>query len=413
MEGRFVQVILYENTEATTFGPLTLLRPVFDLRCGALLLREKLEYRHPSWSILLGARPALAEWAAETYPGRTPADADDVPTLLLAANVVVDGTLLAALSDVNDETALTSGGTVVGARITDRVEERIRSFEDGGYDIGALALESRLEVPARVVCFPWELIHLNSEEIEKDAPLVLAAGAGEGSVSEGAYIIEPARVSVGEGAIVDPGVVLDATAGPVIVAPGARVMANAVVLGPAFIGNDSVIKIGARIYGGTSIGESCKGGGGGEGSIIHSYSNKQHDGFLGHSYLGSWVNLGAATDTSDLKNNYGTVRVEIAGKIHDTGSMFVGATIGDHTKTAIGTKLNTGVVIGAFSNVLAPQISPKVIPSFAWSVSGEVTVHTLEKAVATARLVMARRGVGLTRTGETVIRHVFELERGN
>ena len=235
----------------------------------------------------------------------------------------------------------------------------------------------------------------------------------EGVVSEGAHIVEPARVSIGEGASVAPGAVLDGTGGPVIVAPGARIMANAVILGPAFIGSGTVIKVGAKIYGGTSVGESCKVGGEVEDSIIHSYSNKQHEGFLGHSYLGSWVNLGASTDTSDLKNNYSTVRVEIAGQVHDTGSMFVGATIGDHSKTAIGTKLSTGVMIGVFANVVAREISPKVIPSFAWSVNGEQTVHQLERAIATARLVMARRGVGLTRSGETVIRRVFETESGN
>ncbi len=408
-----MQVILYENPGTSTFGPITFLRPVFDLRCGALLLREKLEYRRPSWRVLLGARPALSAWAAETYPGRTPAAADDRPTLLLSANVIVDETLLAALDDVDAETVLTSGGSVVGARINDRVRERTGALENSGYDITALELASRLEIPARVVSFPWELVRLNAEEIERDAPLVLAAGAMEGSVSERACIVAPARVSVGEGASVAAGAVLDATDGPVVVAPGACVMANAVVVGPAFVGRDTVIKIGAKIYGGTSIGESCKVGGEVEGSIIHSYSNKQHDGFLGHSYLGSWVNLGAATDTSDLKNNYGTVRVEIAGEVHDTGSLFVGATIGDHSKTAIGTKLNTGVVIGVFANVVASEISPKVIPSFAWSVNGDVTVHELERAVATARLVMARRGVELTRAGEAVIRRVFELERRN
>ncbi len=410
MEGRSVQVILYENAGATAFGPLTLLRPVFDLRCGALLLREKLEHRRPSWDVLLGARPALAEWAAETYPGRVPADAHDAPTLLLAANVVVDDVLLAALDDVDGETALTSGGTVIGARVDSRVQERIGAFEDSGRDFSSLKLDDTLEVPARAVCFPWQLVHLNSEEIEHDAPYVPAPGEVEGAISEGAHVVEPARVSVGEGASVAPGVVLDASAGPVIVAPGARIMANAVVLGPAFVGADTVIKVGARIYAGTSIGESCKVGGEVEGSIVHSYSNKQHDGFLGHSYLGSWVNLGAATDTSDLKNNYGTVRVEIDGEIHDTGSMFVGATIGDHTKTAIGTKLNTGVVIGVFANVVASEVSPKVIPSFAWSVNGHVSVHAVEKAVATARLVMARRTVELTQAGEDVIRRVFEVE---
>ncbi len=413
MEGCSVQVILYESPGAAGwFGPLTLLRPVFDLRCGALLLREKLEFRRPSWRVLLTARPLLTEWVSETYPGRTLSDAREEPTLFLSASVVVDDVLLCALDDVVGETLLTSGGTVVGARIDGSVLARIRSCGASGLDFAALEIDAGLEVPARVVSYPWDLVRLNAEEIEADAPFVLAAGAIEGSVSEGAHVVSPAGVSVGEGASVAPGAVLDATGGPVVIASGAVVMANAVVLGPAFVGRGSVIKIGAKIYGGTAIGESCKVGGEVEDSIIHSYSNKQHDGFLGHSYLGSWVNLGAATDTSDLKNNYGTVRVEIAGEVVDTGSVLVGATIGDHSKTAIGTKLNTGTVIGVFANVVAHELSPKAVPSFTWSVGGRQSEHELEKAIATATQVMARRGVELTGAGETVIRRAFELERG-
>jgi UDP-N-acetylglucosamine diphosphorylase/glucosamine-1-phosphate N-acetyltransferase len=406
-----VQVILYEGAGAAGFGPLALLRPVFDLRCGALLLREKLEFRRPSWRVLLSARPPLADWVSHRYPGRTPADARDEQTLFLLAGVVADDALLSALEDIDGETLLTTGGTVVGALIRTRVLERVRSFEVSGCDHAALELDSRLEIPARVVSFPWELVHLSAEEIETDAPLVLAPGSMEGDVSERATIVRPARVSVGEGASIAPGAVLDGTEGSVVIAPGAVVMANAVVLGPAYVGAGSVLKVGARIYGGTAIGDWCKVGGEVECSIIHSYSNKQHDGFLGHSYLGSWVNLGAATDTSDLKNNYGTVRVQIAGEVVDTGSMFVGATIGDHSKTAIGTKLNTGTVIGIFANVVTPGLSPKTIPSFTWSIDGQGSVHDLEKAVTTARIVMARRGFELTSADEAVMRRAFEAER--
>lgn len=406
-----MQVILYENRSVAGFGPLTLLRPVFDLRCGALLLREKLEYRRPSWRVLLSTRASLAEWAAETYPDRTLAKAVEEPTLLLAANVIVDDALLDSLVDVVGESLLTSGGSVVGARIEEPVGERLQVFAGSDRDPTSLGIVPRLEIPARVVERPWELVRLTADEIRADAPFVLTPGAIEGDVAEGANLIEAARVSVGEGASVMPGVVLDATEGPVVVSPGARVMSNAVVTGPAFVGRNSVIKIGAKIYGGTSIGELCKVGGEVEGSVVHSCSNKQHEGFLGHSYLGSWVNLGAATDTSDLKNSYGTVRVEMDGDVIDTGSMFVGATVGDHSKTAIGTKLTTGAVIGIFANVVASGISPKSIQSFSWSVDGETTEYELEKAVATARLVMARRGVELTGAGEAVIRRAFESER--
>jgi UDP-N-acetylglucosamine diphosphorylase/glucosamine-1-phosphate N-acetyltransferase len=152
----------------------------------------------------------------------------------------------------------------------------------------------------------------------------------------------------------------------------------------------------------------CKVGGEVEGAIIHSFSNKQHDGFLGHAYLGMWVNLGADTNNSDLKNNYGTVKVVIDGTQVDTGSMFMGLVMGDHSKSSINSMFNTGTVVGVSSNVFGSGFPPKSVPSFAWGGSEGMTTYEIERALDVARRVMGRRKVELTKAEEAVLRSVFE-----
>ncbi len=405
-----MQVILYEDAGVKWFGPLTLLRPAFDLRCGSLLLREKLEVRRPGWAVNLLPRRELAPLVSERYPGRGIDDVQDGNALLLSARVIVTDELLAAVGEETGDVILTSGGKPVGALLRGGAAERVRLVRDANGDLDALGIPLTRELPARVACYPWELVRLTAEEIKADAAVSGRLGTMEGEVHPSVQLVEPARISIGEGSTLGPGVVVDASSGPVIVDASVEVMANAVILGPAFVGAGSCIKVGARIYAGTSIGEMCKVGGEVEGSVFHSFTNKQHEGFLGHAYLGSWVNIGAATDNSDLKNNYSAVRVELNGEIIDTGSTFVGATMGDHTKTAIGTKLNTGTMIGVFCNVLSNGFAPKSIRSFSWGTGDGFVEHDIERAIATARLVMARRNVDLTKAEETVIREVHRTQ---
>jgi UDP-N-acetylglucosamine diphosphorylase/glucosamine-1-phosphate N-acetyltransferase len=406
-----MQVVLYEDGRHRSFGPLACLRPVFALRCGALRLHEKLECRRRGWRVLLSPRPALADVFAGQFPGRGTNGLVEEPTVLLSAGAVADEALLKALETASGETVLLAAGVPVGARVERDVRKRVEALRSADGDVGALGLSATAEVPARVVSYPWDLVRLTPDEIAADAEAIGRMGEIRGSVHPGAHLVEPGRIAIGDGSTIAPGAVIDATAGPVLIGNGATVMANAVVIGPAAIGDGSSVKVGAKIYGGTSIGPVCKVGGEVEGSVFQSHTNKQHDGFLGHSYLASWVNIGAATDNSDLKNNYGNVRVEIAGEVRDTGLTFVGATIGDHSKTAIGTKLTTGTVIGVFCNVLAAGFAPKVIPAFSWGGPDGFTPYEIEKALDTARRVVARRGERLTPAEESLIRGVFDEER--
>jgi len=406
-----MRAIVYEDGRHRTFGPLTLLRAEFELRCGVLSLLDKLRLRRPGWPVSAIARPELADVVVERLPELADIADDDDVTLFLCARIIVDDRLLESIESLDGETLLTSGGSVVGARVSGGIAEVIDRIREVG-EPGRAGLDRTLELPARVVEYPWELVRLTGEEIERDAPYVARLGQIEGTVEKRAHVVKPSRVAVGSGSTVECGAVLDATGGPVIVGTGVTVMSNAVVYGPACIGDGSLVKVGAKIYGGTSIGRVCKIGGEIEGCVFEGWSNKQHEGFLGHSYVGSWVNLGAATDNSDLKNNYEPVRVRIGGRPVDTGEAFFGSVIGDHTKTAIGTKLNTGTVIGVFCNVLSYGFPPNALRSFSWGTGRSFGVHDIEKALVTARRVMARRGIEMSSAEESLIRLVFEEARG-
>jgi UDP-N-acetylglucosamine diphosphorylase/glucosamine-1-phosphate N-acetyltransferase len=169
--------------------------------------------------------------------------------------------------------------------------------------------------------------------------------------------------------------------------------------------------MGALLYGETTVGPMCKVGGEVGETIFQGYANKQHDGFLGHSYVGEWVNLGAGTNTSDLKNNYSTVRVPIGGKLVDSGGVFAGLYIGDHAKSGIGTTFNTGTVVGVCSNVYGAGYPPKYIPSFAWGGGSKFAEHELAAALETARRAMERRGKAFGARESTILKDVFELTR--
>jgi UDP-N-acetylglucosamine diphosphorylase/glucosamine-1-phosphate N-acetyltransferase len=236
-----------------------------------------------------------------------------------------------------------------------------------------------------------------------------------GLVYEGAHLVNPSNIVIGAGSKIKPGVVLDAEGGPIYIGSNVTVFPNAVIEGPAFVGDRSLIKVGAKIYEHTSIGEVCKVGGEVEASVIHSFSNKQHDGFLGHAYLGMWVNLGADTNNSDLKNNYGSVKVIIDGQTIDSGSMFMGLVMGDHSKSSINSMFNTGTVVGVSSNVFGSGFPPKSVPSFAWGGGEAIKTYDLERALLVARRVMGRRKLELSACEEAVLRTVFDLtkhERG-
>lgn len=405
-------ICIYEDKKSENFHPLSLTRPVFDLRCGILSLREKIEMQFPNAEFILRVRNFLFDAVKEKYPTCQINDFSNADSILfINGRILADSDLPNALTTDKENVLFFSAGDIVAAKTN------VSDFEDFFFllfnDLENKSFDyfEKIEIDIRTVEYPWDLVHNNGSEITKDFELLVNKENQQinGDIYKGAILLNEENIFIGEGSKIKPGVVLDAENGPIYIGENVTIFPNAVIEGPCFIGNGSKIKIGAKIYENVSIGEVCKIGGEVEESIIHSYSNKQHDGFLGHSYLGSWVNLGADTNNSDLKNNYGNVKVTINDEEIDSGSMFVGLTMGDHSKTGINTMFNTGTVAGVCANIFGSDFPPKYIPSFSWGGANGFVQHDLEKALAAAKKVMQRRNVEFTKADEKLLRFIFDF----
>jgi UDP-N-acetylglucosamine diphosphorylase/glucosamine-1-phosphate N-acetyltransferase len=292
--------------------------------------------------------------------------------------------------------------------------EKLKNLaEHAGSPIGKDVLgglpTQRLE--SNLINRPWGLVKINGAQVERDFSL-LGGAMIESAPPSGVHLIGEDRMRIGRSVTMSPGVVIDATAGVVSIDSDVTVMANSSLQGPLHIGRGSTIKMGTKLYGGTTIGPVCKVGGEVGESVFQGYANKQHGGFVGHSYLCEWVNLGAGTDTSDVKNNYSPVRVGAPGQEVDTGELFVGLFMGDHSKCGIGTVFNTGSVVGVCCNVFGAGYPPKFIPSFSWGGSGGFAEYDPEKAIKTAGTVMARRDKALSHHAENALRKIYEITAG-
>jgi UDP-N-acetylglucosamine diphosphorylase/glucosamine-1-phosphate N-acetyltransferase len=241
--------------------------------------------------------------------------------------------------------------------------------------------------------WPWQFVNANLDLLHRDWRNEMAGVAG--AVAEGSYLVNSDGIHIGWGTKIKPCVVIDAEDGPVWIGDNVTILPHSYIQGPAYIGSGTLIQPGATVHAGTTIGPRSKIGGEIEASIVQGFSNKQHDGFLGHSYVGSWVNIAADCINSDLKNTYGKIRVPINGRDVDTGEMFVGMFVGDYSKAGINVSFPTGAVIGFCSSVFAAR-SPKFVPSFAWLDGESVQRFDEQRALPIARKVMARRQCQMT-----------------
>ena len=233
----------------------------------------------------------------------------------------------------------------------------------------------------------WDIFDILNQSISWDFGLINISK--QGNVHPSCIFINDENIIINSDAKIGAGVVLDASEGPIIIDSNSIIDIGSLVRGPVYIGKDSKLNPGVRIIGPVAIGPSCKVGGEIEDSVVQGFSNKQHDGFLGHSYIGEWVNLGAGTNTSDLKNNYSNIRVHTDKEnFIDSGKMFIGSIIGDFTRTAIGTKLNTGTFIGVGSNLFENGFQDKYVPSFSW---GRKEKNGLNRFIKSSKKAMLRR----------------------
>ncbi len=420
-----MHICIFEGIYYERLFPLAYAHPSYELRCGITALKEKILRHFPKSKVSLHCRSYLAEMMAEKYPdyeinqissnecifinGRVLAEKDFLEKIDIKNPLVAE----IPASDKPNDTLYVNSDAIIAAKVSGSKLAELRNTLHGLFTLSDFDGLIKKQVDVKLINYSWDLVNHNPAQIEADFNYLIKEKKNKilGKVYPGVHFVNEDQIFIDEGANVKPGVVLDAEGGPIYIGKDAKIFPNAVIEGPAYVGDKSAIKIGAKIYEGTSIGEVCKVGGEVENSIIHSYSNKQHEGFLGHSYLGMWVNLGADTNNSDLKNNYGSVKVYVNSELVDTGSMFVGLTMGDHSKSGINSMFNTGTVVGVSCNVFGSGIPPKYIPSFSWGGADAITTYDLERSLEVAKRVMARRKITMSSAEEKVFRKIFDLTK--
>ena len=408
------QICLFEDIDHPNLRPLVYFRPTFNLRCGILSLKEKVQYAYPKAEVTLHSRSYLADYMRLRNPGHAVNEITAKDCLFINGRAIVDEHFVKMIPlNGESDVVYVQEDKVVAARVGGQKLKTLKSHLNGIFSISDFDGLRVQQVDVKMISYPWDLIKHNGDQLRSDYELLKRRRRKKNpntAKHPGVYILNSKNVFIGDGTVIKPGVVIDAEEGPVYIGKNVHVMSFSTIIGPAYIGDGSIVKVGAKIYHNCSIGPVCKVGGEIEETILHSYSNKQHDGFLGHSYLGAWVNCGAGTVTSDLKNNYSSVKVYVNGEPVDSGMQFVGVTIGDHSKTAINSTFNTGTVIGVSSNVFGTGFPPKYVPSFSWGAAGETfTTYNIEKALNVAGKVMIRRDIKLSEQEEKLFRKIFDL----
>jgi len=396
---------VFEDGYYENFLPLTYTKATFELICGSKTLLERAVEALKPQKVLLVVRDYLREKLEERL-GFVVNEAEvEGDTLVVNGRLLIDSRALAILDSLKLGEALTSRGFLVAMKLGEGVARGAianRVFEPRLVK----SFASTKEVDLKLVEYPWQLIELTSELLCEVSSL------GERYQGDGIKVLgDPDMLRTAGDVQVEGPVVVDVRKGPVYIGRGCEIEGYTKIEGPAYIGDNCVIR-GAYIRSKCYIGKVCRIGIGSEleETIISSYTNKQHLGFIGHSYVGEWVNVGAGTNVSDLKNTYGTVKVNIKGSKANTGLIKLGCFVGDHVKTSIGTQIYSGKKIGPFSHVhgfVYEDVPPFTI--WAKSLGIEPVELELESAIETQRRMYERRGVAQTRADVELIKRLFEL----
>lgn len=377
-------IILTDHAERDHLLPLTHTRPVADIRIGLWTIAERWKRR---WD--LSVSYLTQEYLTPVYGAPRSGE-----------SLYVNGALFPTDEVVEQIMSLKEGETLTfeGKWIATRCSERPVEFSANG-------TEARGDIS--VVERPWKIFQWNGWAIDQDMEWLFKNAMSQAVPSHVTLIGE--RIFVDEGAEILPSII-NADEGWIYVGKDAVIMEGSMVRGSLALMDHSTLKMGAKIYGPTTIGPHSKVGGEVNNSVIFGYSNKAHDGFLGNSVIGEWCNLGADTNTSNLKNNYAEVKVfnYALGRREGTTSQFCGLTMGDHAKAGINTMFNTGTVCGAFANVFGGDFPHQVIPDFAWGGAAGFKQYRLNDAIDVARKVMIRRNIELSEEMEGVYNHIHD-----
>jgi UDP-N-acetylglucosamine diphosphorylase/glucosamine-1-phosphate N-acetyltransferase len=424
-------IALCDLDESGRFGPLTELRQPQSLRCGAFSVHDKLIKRLTLKGYIEDPNPHPAD---DSINSTLAIRAQDVTGRLFLDNcAILTDTALSQIFEAGYETRFVSeSGQLLAIKTAqEHWWEGYLTKDQIAKLVQSCSNEIRLE--ARRIDYPWQVLEANGAEIESDMEMtdgdfdgiytrvptdVIGRGVenlriGEGVVFGPGVILDADRhqIRIEERCLIEAGVILNARNGSIWIGANTEIRAGAVISGPVYIGENSIVRPGSRLNGNVSLGQECRVGGELSDVIMQGFSNKQHSGYLGNAYLGEWVNLGAATDNSDLKNNYRPINVTFNGELIETGSLHIGVFIGDFVKTAIQTRLNSGTAVGSCCNLFGPDFPDKSLPPFVWFGSEGYEEYRLDKALETIQVVMSRRGRILTETLKNRLTDLFESSR--
>ena len=385
--------ILFDDTHREELYPFTLSRPVCEIRAGILTLKEK-------WDTILNSNCAYhtVPHLSVKYDG-TATNWEGKEATYINGAVYANSALAKEINELLPNTALTFENRIIAIKVANysaAINPNTHNFK---------SVASNLSI--KLLCKPWELFTENGVHIAADFSLITANRKSE-AINNTNTVIAPENIFIEKGAVVNCSI-LNASTGPIYIGKDAEVMEGCMIRGPFSLGNHSALKMGAKIYGPTTIGPECKVGGEINNSVLFGYSNKAHDGFLGNSVIGEWCNLGADTNNSNLKNNYGVVKVwDMAhNDWQNTNLQFCGLLMGDHSKAGINTMFNTGTVAGFCANVFDGGFPPKFIPSYSWGGRTDSEKFELNKAIEVAKKVYERRGLDFTEADEQIFNYLF------
>jgi UDP-N-acetylglucosamine diphosphorylase/glucosamine-1-phosphate N-acetyltransferase len=390
-----MHLVLFDDATRHSLLPFTHTRPIADIRCGILTMRER-------WQRLL--EHTVSGSLTEDYLSEAFTYTESVDHLLVAGGVIGTFLLTQAIALLKPGEVLTNNDEIIATRITGKLPA-YTDIERATASYTRINFEGEVQKIRR----PWDIFSLNDQVLRADYAAI-TANRTSAPIPEGVIAINPSNIFIEPTARLLPGTIINASDGPVYIDNGAEVMEGCMLRGPVSLGKHAVLKMGARIYSGSTIGPNCVVGGEISNVVFFANSNKGHDGFLGNAVIGEWCNLGADTNCSNLKNNYDEVKVwdEHLQKSVKTGLTFCGLIMGDHSKCGINTMFNTGTITGVSCNIWGTGFPEKFIPSFTWGGIESSVTYDFNRAMETAERMMARRNRKLSEAERRVLQYVFE-----
>ncbi|GAA4455764.1 GlmU family protein [Rurimicrobium arvi] len=374
--------------------PFTHTRPVADIRCGIMTMRERWEHFCATDTSTL-----CPDYMQGVFP-----HAGAGACLYLNGAVFADAQLWKAVSSLQAGQALIAGTMIVAVCTDESWTKPYESFEVFAQTNDMVVYDGSAACLQQV----WDIFRQNGKAIGEDFAL-LTQGRSSAPVPEYVTTVNSGQIFIEPGAVIAP-CILNASSGPIYIAADAEIMDGSLVRGPFALGKHAVLKMGAKVYGPTTIGDGCKVGGEVSNVVFFANSNKGHDGFLGNTVVGEWCNFGADSNCSNLKNNYDLVKIwdEDADKLINTGLQFCGLMMGDHSKCGINTMFNTGTIVGVSANIFGSGFPDKFVPSFSWGACDSTEVYQFDKAMETAGRMMERRGKTMSEAEKAMLQYVFD-----